>query len=1066
VSGAAANAFRSFVLAAACLAAAPVGADSDEAWLQRAALPDGMRPLLVLILDRSQATSADMAVTEDYDPARDYGAAFPPGPACAADRVWVRRGTGALPDCSRQAGVELVPTRPDSGLQCAAARMALAEAGYFISARAAQWRASRDGGHWDAADADSDGALECRADRGTHGSSDGDWYAAEGAGAPWTRDSAQEIPWNRPPFADPFVFFSGNYLNYLRAATPSRARPLAETLARRMAGALAATADLDVAIIRVDDDGPEGGFVARAPIPSVDAAAELLALASVPPSGTAPLAETLTEAARWLAGGARNFGLDVRTDPASLRAPESAAYRSPFEHACRPVSMAYLSAGQSSDDDLAGAAAGTLPGFIEQTGGCGGDCLASLGGWLGSTDLREDLPAQQSTGIAWIAPLASQVVADAKSYADPLAYIDVVVAAHQRDAAVAANPQLSAAALMPFDSRAGAPGVVFGLSAPRPRERWAGNFLQYTLKAPAGPVEPPVVADRDGAPAIGSDGLPRADTRSLWSDAPDANLLTGGAAGRLPLPEARNLYVDLAGDRIADPANRLEPGNTGITRDLLGLGPVAIESPAELLESFLALRSLGDPGLRAPAIAEYPAQGLRVAYGTSHDGMLHAFDADSGVELWAWMPKELLARIPLLVRDAPTTARSHGVDGQILLHRHDPDGDGIIDSSAAEHLWLMFGLGRGGPRYYALDVSQPLEPRLLWSLELPDADVLALAEPVVARLTVSDSGQRPGSWAIFLAGGYDRRFDARGAGGGGSGGRLLIADAATGRRLWSAGDENDDLPIAGLASVAAAPRILDLDGNGEVDRAYLLDVVGNLWRIDFDGGRAAGALATAHRLAHLGVENRRFYDTPDAAVVRRGTATTLALSFGSGSRMRPRDAASNDALHVVYDVITGNLGRDLVIDDLHDVTGSGDGIPPGAPGWILRLAAHGTGEKVAGPVSTFDHVLRFETYQPLPDDPATPCGPPRSVARRYALDMRTAAPRETAVDSPEDDPEEIPASGLPPGLRFGFPGRWDESCAGCTPRPFAILGGETFDTAYANDPVRTSWRKLVPPASP
>ena len=58
-------------------------------------------------------------------------------------------------------------------------------------------------------------------------------------------------------------------------------------------------------------------------------------------------------------------------------------------------------------------------------------------------------------------------------------------------------------------------------------------------------------------------------------------------------------------------------------------------------------------------------------------------------------------------------------------------------------------------------------------------------------------------------------------------------------------------------------------------------------------------------------------------------------------------------------------------------------------------------------------------------------------------------------------------SGLPPGLRFGFPGRWDEACAGCNPRPFGILGGETFDTGYAGDPVRTSWRKLVPPpASP
>jgi hypothetical protein len=26
-----------------------------------------------------------------------------------------------------------------------------------------------------------------------------------------------------------------------------------------------------------------------------------------------------------------------------------------------------------------------------------------------------------------------------------------------------------------------------------------------------------------------------------------------------------------------------------------------------------------------------------------------------------------------------------------------------------------------------------------------------------------------------------------------------------------------------------------------------------------------------------------------------------------------------------------------------------------------------------------------------------------------------------------------------------------------------ILGGETFDTGYAGDPVRTSWRKLLPP---
>jgi hypothetical protein len=181
--------------------------------------------------------------------------------------------------------------------------------------------------------------------------------------------------------------------------------------------------------------------------------------------------------------------------------------------------------------------------------------------------------------------------------------------------------------------------------------------------------------------------------------------------------------------------------------------------------------------------------------------------------------------------------------------------------------------------------------------------------------------------------------------------------------------------------------------------------------------------------------------------------------------MRPRDELPEDALHVVNDVLVGAPARDLGIDDLHDVTGSNHEIPPDAPGWILRLDGHGAGEKVAGPTTTFDHVLRFQTYEPLPLDPAEPCGPPRSVARRYAVDIRTAMPRATAVESEEDEPEEIPASGLPPGLRFGFPGLWDDACAGCRPRPFGILGGETFDPGYAGEPVRTSWRKLVPPAS-
>src|SRR5262249_50660316 len=160
-------------------------------------------------------------------------------------------------------------------------------------------------------------------------------------------------------------------------------------------------------------------------------------------------AETLVEAARWLEGLPRRYGTDARMDPAA--AMPDATYRSPFEHACRPASLGYVTTGVSADDDQAASAAGALPRFDDETGGCGADCLATLSGWPAATDLRGDLAGVQSAPVAWILPTA-----------DPLAYVNLVAAAFQRDAGVAAAPQLSAAGLMPFDERTRAPGIVFG----------------------------------------------------------------------------------------------------------------------------------------------------------------------------------------------------------------------------------------------------------------------------------------------------------------------------------------------------------------------------------------------------------------------------------------------------------------------------------------------------------------------------------------------------------------------------------------------------------------------------
>jgi type IV pilus assembly protein PilY1 len=1034
---------RGTALSLVCAAlATSAGADSDEASIARATVPEGLQPLLALIVDTSAAAGTTLTAREPYDAARDYGAALPAGSTCDPALLYWRRGAGAVPDCHRQDGLPAFPADGTRGFQCDAARAALDGAGFYIASRAAQRQETADGGGWAALRASGDGAVECRA------------------------DAQVAIDWDRAPHADPYIFYTGNFLNWLLASPPTVEQSLAEYVATHLATTLRATDELEVAWLRLRP--ADGGYVAGAPMPASLAAGRLEGIALEQPTGGAPLAETLVESALWLSGGIARFGAVDDADSRAFDALAPAHYQSPITHACRAVTLAYLTPGEPSNDDLAGSAAASLPGFTEQSGGCGDDCLPAVAQWLMQADLRADLPARQSVALQFMIPSPPPPIASAAAAGDfarlddPLGFINLVARSLQRDAAIPAAPQLSAAAMLPAADPLNGADVVLGLSAPQARERWNGNLFRYALRMADSPLEPPTVVDRNGEDAIGVDGLPRPSSQSAWSDAPDADLLSGGAAGRLPVATARELYADFGNPDMTSPTNRLDAGNPRVEPEMLGLGTGAPESMQDVLEWLAEQRHLGDPGLHAPVVGQYP-DGLQLVFAATHDGLLHAFDAESGVELWAWMPAELLPRLAKLMRNEPTTVRSHGIDGPLVLHRHDPDGDGRIDTAAEEHLWLLFGLGRGGNRYYAVDVSRADAPRLLWSMALPgDSALESRAEPVITRIHVDGPAQNAGRWVALLAGGYHRRYDAAAPAETDVNYALHMVDAETGDLLWSAGSAPDvGLAIAGFdASQPSAPRALDLDGDGELDRAYLVDVAGGLWRLDFASGRAPAELAQARRLAQLGTGPQRFHATPDLSLLRFADGARLAISVGSGWLARPLDRNIVDRIYTIFDGETTAVSRTWTEADLHDAD-AGEPMPPSAPGWFRRLDGHGTGEKVIGPAVTFDHVLRFQTWQPLPPDAMVPCGPAQARRRLYALSVRNGASHTVAIESPEEDFVDLPGSGLPVALRFGFPGA--AMCPGCRPRAFGIIGAETFDAGYSGDPVRTSWRKLALP---
>ncbi|MEO1234476.1 MAG: hypothetical protein AAFZ18_36845 [Myxococcota bacterium] len=94
----------------------------------------------------------------------------------------------------------------------------------------------------------------------------------------------------------------------------------------------------------------------------------------------------------------------------------------------------------------------------------------------------------------------------------------------------------------------------------------------------------------------------------------------------------------------------------------------------------------------------------------ANDGMLHFYNAVTGVETSAVIPAELwrpntIAHHRLDDRGdqpGPDVTRRYYFDGSLSLHHIDEDGDGVIE--AGEEAQLIAGLGRGGRGYYLFDV--------------------------------------------------------------------------------------------------------------------------------------------------------------------------------------------------------------------------------------------------------------------------------------------------------------------------------------------------------------------------
>jgi len=203
-------------------------------------------------------------------------------------------------------------------------------------------------------------------------------------------------------------------------------------------------------------------------------------------------------------------------------------------------------------------------------------------------------------------------------------------------------------------------------------------------------------------------------------------------------------------------------------------------------------------------------------YVGANDGMLHAFAADSGREVFAFIPATVVPDLRLL---AATPYQHHYyVDGPLEA------GDAYLHQQW--HTVLAGGLGAGGKAFFALDVTDPdagsesaAAQKLLWEIDSNSDDDLGYTYSIPRIVRLND-----GKWYAVAGNGYNS-VNGRAL--------LYIIDLETGTVVRKLTTDNSGSP--GQPNGLSSPTLIDVDQDFKADFAYAGDINGNLWKFDLSG---------------------------------------------------------------------------------------------------------------------------------------------------------------------------------------------------------------------------------------
>lgn len=538
---------------------------------------------------------------------------------------------------------------------------------------------------------------------------------------------------------------------------------------------------------------------------------------------------------------------------------------------------------------------------------------------------------------------------------------------------------------------------------------WAGNLKKFKLKAG-------VIVGKDDAPAVDARGQFIEGAWDFWgSVASGADVASGGAASLLD-PATRTLYTDqgIAGGGLVALDVNVDKALLGDVTMSDGQREAIIQYARGYTATGEARKQMGDIMNSKPVLVQ-DAMGKNYVLTGTNEGYLHAFDASTGVEQWAFMPSGLLKNLKILLQNEAVTSHVYGLDGALTVWHDDKNHDGLIKVADGDKTYLYFGLRRGGSAYYALDITVMNSPKLVWQLDKATTGFNALGEswskPVLAQMRVANPENAATSIlknVLVFGGGFDPALEEADPAlrvADGSGYDVYIVDAQSGSLLWSLRRDVSSAALNLKNSIPGDIRVLDMDRNGALDRLYFADTGGKVWRVDMDVDVKDGDPSSLYDyrkarlsgfadLAGAGADRRMFYYEPDVAVTDVQGQTLLTLAIGSGYRSHPLKSAAEDRFYVLVDrqpfadpdtslfpiQENGNL---ISLDELDssrsllsDTT---------LTGWYYDLP--NAGEKVLAPALTFMNKVIFTTFSAAETSGTDVCKVSSSTGRAYVLDI-------------------------------------------------------------------------------